>query len=529
MYSTASAYSYSSSPPSSPATYIDSSSPPSSPAPDPRIQDEDDIPPLSLVHPFAASAKANWQPPQYEKKRAMSPITPPSTVKKARYNQPIVHTQSSPTTSTFLSSPASIRRLITAEEIEARIWDEASTKVVDESHGAVNLDPSLKIYTTFTVPPQTSELINLILQPGVPSPTRPLSRVATAPPSNAENIPRFLQRARSAAAISFGLPREKLQLFLSTNSISSLPLSLFSLQNLTVLSLRNNRLKYIPPEIVGLKNLQELNIAQNKIEYLPAEMLQMTLKTFYVYPNSFIDPSSSSDRYSLRSSTLSQNRVFQRRPVSNTEHMLPRVLPLVELLLRALVSPSGSAMSSETMLDRYYQLPLAEDLENPVELPSLLSAKKIRFTRRLPPAIRSILHACLPGSVYLEEDSGRTSTSTSDICDMTGVGICPSPKHQRLGTTRIFVRPAEERFSWERTVAGYSMSGTVPVRWRGCQRGCLDFLDPPKEAQHPAVDVSDVSLNDADIDMIEGEDMDEVVQVFQLDTSTPGRLDDFGD
>ena len=34
----------------------------------------------------------------------------------------------------------------------------------------------------------------------------------------------------------------------------------------------------------------------------------------------------------------------------------------------------------------------------------------------------------------------------------------------------------EQRFTWERRIAGLDVGGAVPVRWRGCQRGCLDFL-----------------------------------------------------
>lgn len=46
----------------------------------------------------------------------------------------------------------------------------------------------------------------------------------------------------------------------------------------------------------------------------------------------------------------------------------------------------------------------------------------------------------------------------------------------------MFVAHAEERFTWEAEVAGVKIaggggSGCVPVRWRGCGRGCLDFLD----------------------------------------------------
>lgn len=128
MYSAASynANSSFSSPPSSPSPFLDSS-PASSPGFDGFIQASDDeVPEFTLSHPFAASANTKWRPPQYEKKR----LTPPSSpayepaAKKARPSPPEA------------LQPA-VRSL---EQIEADTWDEAGTKVVDEGHGAVNLE-----------------------------------------------------------------------------------------------------------------------------------------------------------------------------------------------------------------------------------------------------------------------------------------------------------------------------------------------------------------------------------------------------
>ena len=64
-----------------------------------------------------------------------------------------------------------------------------------------------------------------------------------------------------------------LKLFLSSNNLTSLPSELFSLEHLTVLSLRNNQLTSLPPFISNLKNLTELNISGNDIRYLPWELL----------------------------------------------------------------------------------------------------------------------------------------------------------------------------------------------------------------------------------------------------------------
>ncbi|KAF9978325.1 hypothetical protein BGZ73_002916 [Actinomortierella ambigua] len=57
----------------------------------------------------------------------------------------------------------------------------------------------------------------------------------------------------------------KLQLYLSYNLFTTVPKSIFSLKNLSVLSLRNNHLTEIPPEIGLLQNLVELSIGGNQL------------------------------------------------------------------------------------------------------------------------------------------------------------------------------------------------------------------------------------------------------------------------
>lgn len=61
--------------------------------------------------------------------------------------------------------------------------------------------------------------------------------------------------------------------------------------------------------------------------------------------------------------------------------------------------------------------------------------------------------------------------------DHPGVGICMSPFH--ADKQAVFVKHAEERLSWERVIAGQNVNvdGGVPVLWRGCSLGCLDFLN----------------------------------------------------
>ncbi|KAM0721635.1 hypothetical protein Q7P37_002560 [Cladosporium fusiforme] len=70
-----------------------------------------------------------------------------------------------------------------------------------------------------------------------------------------------------------------LELYLSSNSLTSLPSELFQLKNITVLSLRNNGLQEIPPHITQFPKLAELNIAGNHLASLPWEMLGMLRST----------------------------------------------------------------------------------------------------------------------------------------------------------------------------------------------------------------------------------------------------------
>ncbi len=59
----------------------------------------------------------------------------------------------------------------------------------------------------------------------------------------------------------------------------------------------------------------------------------------------------------------------------------------------------------------------------------------------------------------------------------SGIGTCMCPVHAMRHARPVFVDPAEQRFEWVPTIAGRAVHEDVPVLWRGCMRGCLDFLD----------------------------------------------------
>lgn len=59
------------------------------------------------------------------------------------------------------------------------------------------------------------------------------------------------------------------KLYLDANLFKSLPVSVLSLHNLTVLSIANNQIKVIPPEIKQLSKLEVLDLSSNKLTALP--------------------------------------------------------------------------------------------------------------------------------------------------------------------------------------------------------------------------------------------------------------------
>lgn len=64
-----------------------------------------------------------------------------------------------------------------------------------------------------------------------------------------------------------------------------------------------------------------------------------------------------------------------------------------------------------------------------------------------------------------------------EMTSVTGIGWCRNPSH----THSAFVQHSEELFSWQKTIAGIQLGGTAAILWRGCLRGCLDFLGPAND------------------------------------------------
>lgn len=102
---------------------------------------------------------------------------------------------------------------------------------------------------------------------------------------------------------------------------------------------------------------------------------------------------------------------------------------------------------------------------------------------------------------------------------------CPGKRHQEDGkeldeyvgdfpdlspSSGLFVKPAEERYEWVTTLAGCELSSFVPILWRGCTAGCLDFLDGLKDGPIPNESVHTCKERDED---------DEFISMFGIESA----------
>ncbi|KIK78648.1 hypothetical protein PAXRUDRAFT_163425 [Paxillus rubicundulus Ve08.2h10] len=496
----------------------------SSPAPSPQLDPISlDSPPLSsvpLLHPFAASTKAIGRHPNYEKKTGSPPITPSGAVTRSAALYRSAGCSRSLQEDEYLSSCSSntvspshrTSRYIDREE---RIWEDALRKPFDTGNGRIDIsNQELK-----TIPTSVGDLSGFFNTPELSEQTlfsgRSLARVNTEPDFQSSRVRSF---ERTQSIKDSGKERHVLQLYLASNKISYLPPELFIVQNLTVLSLRGNKITFIPPDICRLTNLRELNISFNQLTYLPSEMRDMKIDKLSVNPNPFIlEPSRTTSplvNFGSSRPTLGSRRSITRlhsmrreaavsppeaAVLSSITFSLPQIPPLTELCLRLLLAPSGGS-SKQSIIAEYYGLPLPERWEIPLHLCTTL-------VECVPGILRPYKRSSFPDVQHVPTD--------------TGTSTCPNPEHKG----RIFVKHASERFSWERRIAGVDVGGAVPLRWRGCLRSCLDFLEVVKA--EPTNDIKVPTLSAAqsmEMDL----DMEQVLQAVDLGS---GGLDmhDFDD
>lgn len=260
----------------------------------------------------------------------------------------------------------------------------------------------------------------------------------------------------------------------------------------------------IPPEIGRLRNLRELHLANNRLAYLPAELMKLTLSSLTVTSNPFVP-----------------NPKSECSPVSGSRCCGPikrlyDIAPLSELCLRVLLAPytrekrDGVEITRPiTVLETFYDLPIPSDYD-------------------MSPGLRDVLASCVPAAVT--SSIIMADSSPDELRKRSGayacVSECPSTRHLEVWnggsyTKPVFVGHVEERMTWEKVVAGQKVDyeGGVPVLWRGCSAGCLDFLDDSSDAQE-----------DMDMDSGFGLDIGEAdenggLKMICLEKSTPLATD----
>ncbi|THV05480.1 hypothetical protein K435DRAFT_834829 [Dendrothele bispora CBS 962.96] len=527
-------YRSTSSPPSSPSVYVDSS-PPSSPIPDFALDSEWS---QTAGDPFAGSFKAG-KLPLYEKKRPISPILDSSIPKKTRFDRPPSPQFSDDVEEILL--PAQQSLTVTYEE---SVCDSVLRDAFDNSHLNIDLESRQLSY----LPQEFLRDLNLLYVPSEKderahtSSSQAFQRTLTEPALPFGRSGTF-NRTRSVTCNS-GFPRHEVQLFLASNKISSLPHQLFDLNKLTFLSLRDNKLTFIPPEIVRLKNLQVLNISRNQITFLPAEMKNMTLRNLFISPNPFLEPPATTNSFKRKfsRSSTSRKRLFSTPVISSTISLLPKVVPLFEVCCRRLLSPlevspneeeekeeeeeeeeeeGEPALGTRSLLSDYYAIPLDGEALPPSVLHCIKACQPscVRDNRGLQDLSDGKVHSSIPFEQYLR-DRSQSMPYESMYPEVTRPSVCPSPRH--VTGPSVFIMHSEERFTWENTVAGVTDLGQIPLRWRGCQAGCLDFLDcNGDENLRPSV--NPVSSQH---DHVPDNESGDVVRVLDVSTA-PLEFDDF--
>ncbi|KAA1475428.1 hypothetical protein DENSPDRAFT_932348 [Dentipellis sp. KUC8613] len=462
------------------------SSPPSTPPPQQTRFDNAAYSPPGPAHPFAGSTNSDRPPPRYAMNpdSPYTPRTPPQTPPARALAAPKPPTSPTPVRRVLFST-----ELETREEREARLWKKTISEAIDGADPVIDLSA----HGLTTIPSEIGDLANLVIMPPPRAAPKPIPVVTPRQPTV-----RTFSRVQTAPAAVFGssspsteaLPKERgLELYLGKNQIAGLPREFFNLRNLTVLVLRNNALTHIPPQIAELRTLRHLNVAVNQLRHLPAELNSLHLSECYVTPNPLLEPPPAPELATSQPTpspvpTLDPTKPVHIGPTSRSPSCIP---PLTEITLRWLVAPGP--VPPDTNLSAYYTLPLPHSLP-----PDAADALASCF-RGAQPAMRKLQRTASAASWA----SGTTLVPDADAegepeCAGMGVGRCPAPRHRGLWDGEWewvrrgapFVQHMEERVVWVSRLAGVDIGAPVPLLWRGCGIGCLDFLEggqvPVREA-----------------------------------------------
>lgn len=176
----------------------------------------------------------------------------------------------------------------------------------------------------------------------------------------------------------------------------------------------------------------------------------------------------------------------------------PGIPSLSEIILRSLLSTSIDPVSrSLTSAPAFMDDPTVVDCSK--ELKKLVTAFDLHAAypvldkstcQRIVASLRSALAALPRGDplAKLAKVFSPLDVPTSEDAHLNPwFSPCPSPRHlyegeHGEGRRVVFLKPEEVRYEWT-AVPGTGGGELYPVRWEGCSRGCLDFLEEAEEEE----------------------------------------------
>lgn len=352
------------------------------------------------------------------------------------------------------------------------------------------------------------------------------------------------------------------QISLSNNCLSRLPTALFRISNLVMLSLRHNQLTELPAAISQLKNLKELNIGQNQIVTLPPTILDLEeLETFRFQPNKFgvkNDEKHPAKYYprsrrwlgplERRQASDDRQKKFiyvvdseESNDVSNpTRKNQLAPLSLRDLCLNVLLSSrepdhlppllTHVDWISETDANDHHDHALQDSASLLRKCPQLIEGEARRIVSSTKAAtddatISRQMKDGVPNPAFASSRGKKSSSSSTLLSSPADLNAssdsdsdtdaddaaanpyflpCPSPRHQSPDSevTRVVYvhEPMERRVEWVK-IAGNEEE--VPILWKGCQRGCLDFLEQESVVLEEPAAVIDAHEDGFDVDLLD--------------------------
>jgi hypothetical protein len=90
--------------------------------------------------------------------------------------------------------------------------------------------------------------------------------------------------------------------------------------------------------------------------------------------------------------------------------------------------------------------------------------------------IEPLIRPSLEASLMLDPPSPRKKREENDPRYDLSYSVCPNKEHG-IGVKRLFIDPAETRYCWVKRIGSAETGGFIPLLYRGCSVGCLDFLE----------------------------------------------------